>query len=104
MNATELRIGNLVSWKNDLACIAQLWELETMFKCGETALYTELNGIELTDEWYPKLNIVEKTIMGNTVGTRLIDGVGIPEWIKSVHDLQNWYYYNFNKTELTINN
>lgn len=26
-----------------------------------------------------------------------------PEWIKYLHDLQNWYYYNNNKKELHIN-
>jgi hypothetical protein len=26
-----------------------------------------------------------------------------PDWIRYIHELQNWYYWNNNKTELEIN-
>jgi hypothetical protein len=50
MNANELRKNNLVDWNGEIAKISQLLELEVVFKCGETDLYTALKPIPLTEE------------------------------------------------------
>ena len=32
-----------------------------------------------------------------------ITGIAYPSWIQSVHELQNWYYWQHEKKELQIN-
>ena len=55
MKNTELRIGNLVEWNGEIGVISQLFEMEVVFKCGESDLYTALKPIPLTEEWLLKL-------------------------------------------------
>lgn len=50
MKANELRLGNWVDFNGEKARISQLWEMEAIFKCGDSALYSELNPIPLTEE------------------------------------------------------
>lgn len=50
IQANELRIGNWVDFNGEKARISQLWEMEAIFKCGDSALYSELKPIPLTGE------------------------------------------------------
>ena len=51
--------------------------------------YHTLNPIPLTSDWLIRMkdNKNKSTF---------------PDWIKYVHEAQNWYYWNNNKTELNI--
>ena len=55
MKINELRIGNYVNWKEELACIAQILELDVCFKCGDIGLLKDLYPIPLTEEWLEDL-------------------------------------------------
>ena len=46
----------------------------------------EIEPIPLTEEWLMKLP----------------KNTNYPDWIKYVHELQNWYYWNHDKHELLI--
>lgn len=111
----ELRIGNLVFWKPKLLRSTATMEpmqielieilpdkvgylsptLEHRVEPFEDALIAnepsyepleELEPIPLTDEWRMKLSVA----------------TDYPKWIRYVHELQNWYFWNHNKNELTI--
>lgn len=83
MKTLELRIGNLVY--DDYESVTEVYALTISEVNNDdmTHLYTP---IPLTEEWLLKLP----------------EGLKFPEWIKSVHELQNWHYWNNNKKELTI--
>ena len=117
----ELRIHNLVSIteaarKELFDCNEVLFEENTHRVSGldidELRLfidsmevefdYSQIEPIELTGEWLIKCNVVKRSVYGTTVIARIVDSIGIPDYIKSVHELQNWYYWEFHKTELTI--
>jgi hypothetical protein len=59
IQSNELRKNNLVDWNGEIAKISQLLELEVVFKCGETDLYTALNPIPLTEEILLKCGFVK---------------------------------------------
>lgn len=46
----------------------------------------EIEAIPLTEEWLLKLP----------------EEIEYPNWIKYLHELQNWYFWNHNKNELSI--
>lgn len=100
MKKQDLRIGNLVQWDDESSDIVEIVGIypnedfnneywctykENRLKYG--AQLSEFVPIKLTEEWLLKLP----------------KGLIFPEWIKSVHELQNWYYWNNDKKELTIN-
>ena len=80
MDIKELRIGNHVYYGHG-KCIVESGDFET-FKNGKVAL----NEIPLTEEWLLKLP----------------KGLKYPNWIKYLHELQNWYYWNNNKKDLVF--
>jgi len=96
MKATELRIGNYVKFKStdDIERVYNIandfkWSgnKEKQFKTTPDINDVDINDvipIPLTEEWLLKLP----------------KGLEYPDWIKSVHELQNWYYWNNNKKEL----
>ena len=111
MISTELRIGNLVEWNNEIGIISQLFEMEVVFKCGESDLYTALKPIPLTEEWLLKFgfnkqgNTIYKELNGFEFGTintnrskprfylqtqGSTSNITLP--IKFVHQLQNLYF------------
>jgi hypothetical protein len=107
MDTRELRLGNLV-FDNEDRSDARIFKVERI----DTPEYAEWNDgeeynayvsilgktckdgiyslkpspIPLNEEWLLKMGFEEK----------------YPEWIKFVHELQNWYYYNHNKKELEV--
>jgi len=91
MEVRELRIGNLVSYDN------RVFEIDTIAKEFPTLNtidfgigvvdWNNIKPIPITEEWLLKLP----------------KNIKFPEWIKSLHELQNWYYWNNNKKELLIN-
>jgi hypothetical protein len=78
MKASELRICNFFDW-SPLASMGRGQDQVTVSNIGYHDL---MNPIPLTEEWL----------------VRLDDKLVFPEWIKHVHTLQNWYFYE-NKCE-----
>ena len=120
MKATELRIGNLVMAKapsnidgrmckvSDLQLTSspeewsvRAWCIDNKYKCYG-ACDDRISPIPLTEDWELTYGVVRRTLMGESFTTRFIDSYGVPDWIKHVHELQNWYYWTFNKTELEL--
>ena len=94
MKANDLKIGNLVcqitQFKGNV--VKEVAEI-TEFTC---TLYNEKNGssvVETKTEVEP-IPLTEEWLM------KLPKGITYPSWIVFVHHLQNWFYYNNNKTEL----
>ena len=104
MKPEELRIGNYVTGiyyneesneEFDLCTIMAIDITDdaefTYWVEGEAnrELYHDFIGIELTEEWLLK--------MGDNKHKH-----PFPDWIKYVHEAQNWYYWTYNKEELKI--
>ena len=104
IEANDLRIGNFVLDRgNKILTIDRFWgnkiecDIKGMPDKSESGIqvyfhpFTEdidyLIPIPLTEEWLLKLP--KKLIY--------------PNWIKYLHELQNWYYWNNEKKELHIN-
>ena len=88
MEAKELRISNLVhliadGHENEPDLL--IWELEDYEFYENKMEY--IKPIPLTEEWLLKLP----------------KKLTYPTWIKYLHELQNWYYWNNEKKELHIN-
>lgn len=87
MKAEDLRIGNWYDSGNfgDYHQMTgkDIWEFE------QDPIDDIYYPIPLTEEWLLKIpnNIIAK----------------LPEWIKNVHEFQNWYYWNNNKKEFDFN-
>ena len=61
-----------------------------------------IEPIELTKEWEDKCKVKRWTIQGETKERRVIANITIPSYIEYVHELQNWYYWEFNKQQLKL--
>ncbi len=106
MKANELRIGNLIeNYKSVVVTIQGInyYSEDDLYliSADKHHLYDvkDIKPIKLTEEWLKKCGAIvcyEKPV-------RLINNQKIPDCIKEVHELQNWYYWHFNKTELIIN-
>lgn len=117
MKASELRIGNLVSYRSNTVVIDTLSSsdqciiIDRYFKYAEQHL-TNIKPIPLTEEWLVKFgfnnlnlncsNYMFELIHNDMIGYRFsIEGqYGYPE-IKYVHQLQN-LYFALTGEELTI--
>lgn len=88
INANELRIGNMVNWcnpldnKNEIVAINNR-DFDLIIEKNMGHLYSP---IPLTPEVLERCGFVGD----------------IPEWVMSVHEFQNWYYWNNNKKEISI--
>lgn len=132
MKQNELMVGNLLTHDGRLCRVTSIiengesnYDVETRFlKGGEgrlnSIIYVGLEPIPLTEEELVKFKEVRHEVLdGGAVGeynsysignfelshifTNKWGVIGNPEVeLNSVHDLQNWYYYNHNKKELTI--
>ncbi len=113
MKATELRIGNyfVAAHESNMP----IFQIKSFYENGVHAGYGKIYSfrlvlpIKLTEDWLLKCNVQKRTTMGETWQRRFVYKPGsemvlneIPEWINYVHELQNWYYWKFNKTELKI--
>lgn len=82
----EYRLGNHVRTtllsKGTVCKIAELGE-NFCCECERGVRYGDFEPIPIKDWDIPK-------------------GLKYPNWIKSVHELQNWYYWNNNKKELAF--
>jgi hypothetical protein len=102
----ELRIGNYVDFNGELAKISQLWDKETIFKCGDSDLYENLNAIPLTEELLLKCGF-EKSGMAYVNSMFVIDKWSDGRFwyghrggsmeLKHLHQLQNLYFALINK-------
>ncbi len=96
MKASEIRCGGIYYLDGKIK------ELEYADFSDFAYLCDKCTPIPLTEQWLIKCNVKMETILGETWGRRFIDNIEIPKWITTVHDLQNWYYYHFEKKELII--
>ena len=83
MEAQELRIGNYAMGNKPFAVDANHIAMAYNHEIAQNG-HERFKSIPLTEDWL----------------IRLPKGFEYPDWIKFVHDLQNWYYYNNNKIEL----
>jgi len=113
MKATEFRIGNLVLWQNEIACIAQILELEVVFKCGDIGFIKDCQPIQITKDWLLKLGF-EETEFCFRLGTFFLTKSKQAERffyqdyknrfiVMHVHQLQNLYFALYEE-ELIFNN
>lgn len=112
----ELMIGNLILgiYEDDddnetseivkVVCIDPTKEITEyeIWVDGTRDQYDDFAPIPLTEEWLIKCNVIKRSVYGTTFIARIVDNIGIPDYIKAVHELQNWYYWEFEKTELKI--
>lgn len=107
MDAKELRIGNLLKHFQDGIDIYIIREVEPTILMLLNGDIKDTKGITfepipLTEEWEFRCGVKYKEVMGESWDRKWIDGLEVPNWIKYVHELQNWYYWTFKKVELTI--
>ncbi len=87
MESNELRINNwIIEPGQDENKPFQI------FSIYHEAGNNKINGLPIT--YFKPIPLTEEWLI------RLPKGFEYPDWIKFVHDLQNWYYYNNNKKEL----
>jgi hypothetical protein len=90
MKVNELRIGNWVTLVNKDIFKNIDYQIDAfdIYKASEFPDLSEaMLPIPLNEEWLLKFRYTREDI---------------PNWIEFVHDLQNWYYYNNKKKELTL--
>ncbi len=90
MEEKELRIGNWVNTIDGITKVDDVLEfgINMNHDCWQYDL-DKCKPIPLTVEWCERMkNNANKS--------------PFPDWIKYVHEAQNWYYWNNNKTELKI--
>lgn len=90
MNSKDFRIGNLVYYNiEDSMDERKAWDEVSPIDYDDLRCFeqyednSEYKLIPLTKEWLLKLP----------------NSLKYPNWIKYVHELQNWYYWNNNKKE-----
>ena len=110
MEARELRIGNLIKSGNGIYKVVAVsvqgveimipYDKDVNSQNGHILNYasTIIKPIPLTEEWEKKFGVEIWTVQGES--WRFVDAIEIPDWIEYVHELQNWYYWTFKKTEL----
>ena len=97
LQAQNLRIGNLVHVLGRTRVVKSVdrfgisYEIENALERLMAFKNGNIKPIPLTEEWLIKMK--DAKYKG-----------AFPDWIKYVHEAQNWYYWNYGKTELTINN
>ena len=107
MEANELRIGNLVllHCKNEKDEIAKLLTIDEIDGCyynrASNKRYINKKYDKVQNGWC-KFNIIQPILLTEEWFMRLPNGFVYPRWIKYVHELQNWYYWNNEKKELTF--
>lgn len=84
IDSKELRIGNYVFNPYDEYTNVDVTILDYIVKCNYTQQkVTRYKPIPLTEQWL--IDLPEEIV--------------IPEYIKNVHEFQNWYYWNNNKKD-----
>jgi len=117
LKVSELRVGNWyesVKFRVPVRCdLADLYNLCAISDGAydDPPIDEMFAPILLEEEWYKKCGAEYKPLMDDN-STRFawfvhypkskMTMIEIPEWIKYVHELQNWYYWYFCKIELTI--
>ncbi len=93
IKANELRIG---SWYNStkfnqpiMLAAEDIHEMVSRAEGANIECYIEeiVQPIQLTEQWLKDFGV---------------QNIKYPKWIKAVHEFQNWYYYKFEKKELTL--
>lgn len=123
LKISELRVGNWyesVKFRVPVRC--DLADLENLAAISDGAyddppIDEMFAPILLNEEWYKKCGAVQYEYGTDAYELNSSTGkiawfvhnpksnlamIEIPEWIEYVHELQNWYYWYFRKTELEI--
>lgn len=113
IHAEELRIGNRVFWKPNFSNTNVLIQVEITSVTDDKAGYIrshleyrvepfedELLTTELPHASFEELMPVP---LNDAILERIDEKFKYPKWIMYVHELQNWYYWNYEKKELQIN-
>ena len=115
MNYSELRIGNKVYWNPHFfnSNVAQLLQVEIAALLPEKAGYIRphlehrvepFEDEKLTTEIpFASYDDLEPIPISEDLIKKIDKKIKIPKEINFVHELQNWYYWNHNKTELQLN-
>ena len=95
IRAEELRIGNLVEYRftDEFDDRKEWWEVTEI----DADDIHWLSKVDKEDEDFRPIELTEEILL------KCPKDLVYPEWIKYLHDLQNWYYCNNNKKELHIN-
>jgi len=104
MKPNELRIGNYINDYYNQDIIVSIDILIRVQKCYDNRKQFQniYSPIHLNEYWLKKAGAQLKTSGSSTKAMWFINNYEIPEWIKYVHELQNWYYWHFKKIELKI--
>ena len=94
MKATELRIGNWHTW-SQVDCF------------GEDIIYFDVqleakHFTSKTDIGTLYISLIEPIPLDEKWLKKFPKGLVLPNWIKYVHQAQNWYYWNNQQKELKI--
>jgi hypothetical protein len=112
IHAEELRPGNRVFWKPGFASANVLIQVEITAVLQDKAGYirshlehrVEAFEDDLISKENPFASFEElEAIPLSDHFLQKITGIPYPSWIQSVHELQNWYYWQHEKKELQIN-
>ena len=109
----ELRSGNRVFWKPGITGTDILIQVEITSllpgRAGYIPSHLEHRAEPFDDELVTteipsaKLEELEPIPLTEAFMDKLVTRLQYPEWIKCVHELQNWYYWGHEKKELEIN-
>jgi hypothetical protein len=108
----ELRIGNKVYWKPDFTNTNLLIEVEITSVSDNKAGYIQSHlehRVEPFEDDLLTAKVPHATfeelepiaVTGNFL-KRIDEKINYPKWIRYLHELQNWYYWNNGKKELEI--
>lgn len=91
IKATDLRYGN------KLIFLGQIQTFEFIDQIREDGIFwiqTKEQKIAHKNFQFKPIPLTEEILL------KCPNDLIFPEWIKFLHDLQNWYFYNNNKKEL----
>ena len=100
MEASELRIGNFIigTYENEDDNLVHETVCEFKFyNCYDNYYWVESEDLIEEFTGFKPIPITEEWLL------KLPNKLIYPEWIKYLHELQNWYYWNNEKKELHIN-
>ena len=113
LSAEELRSGNRVFWKPNFSNTNVLIQVEITSVLQDRAGYIRSHleyrvepfedDLITTEIPYATFEELVPVPLTDTFMEKFNEKIKYPEWVKYVHELQNWYYWNNEKKELEIN-
>lgn len=112
MTPHELRTGNRVYWRPNISNTDILIKVEIVSvlqdKVGYTPSHLEhrvepFEDLKTNNHQCAAFAELEPIPIDKIFLDKLNTKVSYPEWIRYVHELQNWYYWQHEKRELELN-